>query len=45
MVASTNPSIVNGKKQLEIYDITPQGEGFWDAIGTEFNRDRIKKHL
>ena len=43
MVASTNPSIVNGKKQLEIYDITPQGEGFWDAIGTEFNRDRIKK--
>ena len=45
MVASTNPSIVNGKKQLEIYDITPQGEGFWDAIGTEFNRDRIKKSI
>ena len=43
MVASTNPAIVNGEKQLEIYDITPQGRPFWEAIGTEFNRDRIKK--
>jgi hypothetical protein len=35
MVASTNPDIVSGKKQLEIFDITPEGRPFWEAIGTK----------
>ena len=37
MAASTNPAIVNGEKQFEVYDITPQGKPFWEAIGTQVN--------
>jgi hypothetical protein len=42
-ILSTNPEIVNGNKKLNVYDITDDGAKFWDAIGTEFNNDRIKK--
>lgn len=37
MAASTNPAIVKGEKQFEVYDITPQGKPFWEAIGTQVN--------
>jgi hypothetical protein len=35
MVASTNPDILKGTKQLRIMDITPEGRPFWEAIGTK----------
>ena len=34
MLASTNPNIVSGKKNLKIYDVTSDGSGFWMNLGT-----------
>jgi len=41
MLASTNPDIVSGKRDLEIYDIQDEAKGFWEALGSKtFKREK-----
>ena len=45
-IAGTNKKILTGKKPLEIYDITKEGQSFWETIGTDiFKTGRRKDGL